>query len=554
MNDWSTAIARPAQLPTIHTAPRTRGPAIDAAVNERSGTRASSGKLVASAVVVYGLLVSLIYFDTLASMVSIWYRSQTFAHGFLILPISLWLTWRLRQRFAALRVQPEFRALVLLVAAGVAWLLGRLVDVQVLQQLAFVAVLISGIWAIVGTQVARCYAFPLGFLFLGVPMGAGLIPPLMELTADTTEYLLRATGIPVLREGMYLSLPTGTWSVIEECSGVRYLIASLTLGLVYAYLTYHSFWRRLAFLALAIAVPILANTLRAYAVVMVGHLSEMRYGVGADHLYFGWVLFGLAMLLMFWLGGFWQQSPSAAVRQRADTTSPSDKTTSALLLSTALALLCAGSWPALVLSMNRNADSASEVALEIPASMGSWNLVQFDEWNWAPAQPGADLELDLRYVSDAFPEPVTAGVHVRQYLQQRQGTELVTNTEPWRPDRKAWRVIGQQRTLVNLDQPFTVDEVQVVSAQHELLVWSWYRIDGHNTSNAYLAKFFEARQQIVEGRRQGARLFLVTPVGENNTQARQVLQDFLVVSHAAFEAAVDQDSDSSIAEDAGVSE
>ena len=33
-------------------------------------------------------------------MVGIWWRSETFAHGFLVLPISLWLVWRQRGELA----------------------------------------------------------------------------------------------------------------------------------------------------------------------------------------------------------------------------------------------------------------------------------------------------------------------------------------------------------------------------------------------------------------------------------------------------------------------
>ncbi len=48
----------------------------------------------------------------------------------------------------------------------------------------------------------------------------------------------------------------------------------------------------------------LANTLRAYIIVMLGHFSDMKVATGADHLIYGWVFFGLVMFLLFWIGGF----------------------------------------------------------------------------------------------------------------------------------------------------------------------------------------------------------------------------------------------------------
>ena len=85
-----------------------------------------------------------------------------------------------------------------------------------------------------GLEVARTIAFPLAFTLMAVPIGEFLLPNLMNQTADFTVAALRLTGVPVYREGLYFTVPTGRWSVVEACSGLRYLIASLTLGLLFA--------------------------------------------------------------------------------------------------------------------------------------------------------------------------------------------------------------------------------------------------------------------------------------------------------------------------------
>ena len=56
------------------------------------------------------------------------------------------------------------------------------------------------------------------------------------------------------------------------------------------------------FVALSVIVPIVANGLRAYMIVMIAHLSDMKLALGVDHLIYGWVFFGLVMLLLFWVG------------------------------------------------------------------------------------------------------------------------------------------------------------------------------------------------------------------------------------------------------------
>ncbi|MFA5631079.1 MAG: exosortase A [Porticoccaceae bacterium] len=517
-----------AATPRLHTATATR----------HLAQPATARKAVAAALILYCVLAACLFYDTLASMVTIWLRSQTFAHGFLILPISLWLLWRMRKAIDLAHSRPEPRALVLILAAGLAWLLGHLVDVRVVEQLAFVAVIVAGVWTILGTALTRRAAFPLGFLFLAVPMGEWAIAPLMEFTADTTEFLLRLSEIPVFREGMFLTLPTGTWSVIEECSGVRYLVASVTLGLLYAYLTYYSPWRRAVFVLAAIIVPILANSIRAYAVVMVGHASEMRIGIGGDHLIYGWVFFGLVMMAMFWIGGLWQQP---VVQSRVAAPSPPQNRTRSILSVAGLAILCAGLWPAAALTLNRDAAAMMSAELAAPAAQGNWQWAAAEDGHWRPALEDADRQLDQTYVGTAAATPEVVGLHLRQYLQQRRGVELVSGTDPWRPDRKRWRVVSRQPHRIDLGGvPLQVDEAWLADERENLLAWSWYRIDGRDTANPYVVKLLEARQQIVAGRRSGTRVFIATPMASDAAQARPVLQKFLAAHHEAIAAALEQ--------------
>lgn len=489
----------------------------------------SRQRWLGAAVLVYCAGTLLIFAETLISMVTIWMRSQTFAHGFLILPISLWLLWRQRAQFSRVSAHPQPRAAALVVGGGLVWHVAGLVDVQLIQQLALVAMLISGVWTIIGTELTRRAAFPLAFLFLAVPMGTGLIPPLMEITAHTTEFMVRATGIPVYREGMYLALPSGNWSVIEECSGVRYLIASVTLGLLFAYLTYTSFWRRLLFVLLAVVIPIGANSLRAYGVVMLGHMSDMQLATGNDHLIYGWVFFGLVMALFFWIGGFWQQKPAphAAPPGPATLARPASA-----MLWALLTLAGAGLWPALAQVVNGSPAGVNFDPLQAPAAAPSWQAVQLPDWRWEPVPGGADRQLNQLYRAT---QPV--GLFLRQYLQPTPGTELVnTDTDLWRPDRTVWKVLHRQNHTITLDRTMAVDEVTVMSPQQKLLVWSWYRVDGRNTANPYSAKLLEARQQIVTGQRYGTRLFIATPIGTDAAAARTTLQAFISAHRTAIDA------------------
>src|SRR5215470_9354089 len=252
------------------------------------------------------IAIMIVHIDTAASMVEIWNRSGTFAHGWVVAPISLWLVWRRRDALARTEFRPSYLGLTALALTGFSWMLAELASVTSVAQFSFVLMIPAAVITVLGWSAARILAFPLAFLLFAVPAGEFLIPTLMDWTATCTTAALRATGIPVYREGNHFMLPTGEWSVVEACSGSRYHAASLMSGTLYAYLTYRGLGRRLAFVGLAIVTPLVANWVRAYLIVMLGHLSGGQVATGVDHLIYGWIFFGIVIALMFWIGSFWR--------------------------------------------------------------------------------------------------------------------------------------------------------------------------------------------------------------------------------------------------------
>ncbi|HZX31541.1 MAG TPA: exosortase A, partial [Rhodocyclaceae bacterium] len=273
--------------------------------------------------------------------------SETFAHGFLVVPIVLWLVWRQRDELAGLSPCPDHRALWAVLPIGLLWLAGSLVGSNAASQFALVALAATAVWALLGRQVARRLAFPLGFLFFAVPCGEFLLPVLMEWTARFTVLGLRLTGVPVYREGLDFVIPSGNWSVVEACSGIRYLIASVMVGTLFAYLNFRSIKRRLAFVAISAAVPLVANWVRAYLIVMIGHLSGNRLAHGVDHLIYGWVFFGVVVGLLLLAGSRFREEGGAVSRavvgSAPDGEPPSWRTAGLVSLAAA--------WPAAVLAV-----------------------------------------------------------------------------------------------------------------------------------------------------------------------------------------------------------
>jgi exosortase A len=252
-------------------------------------------------VVLFTTIVTL-FWDSFSAMAAVWSNSENFSHGWLIAPISLWLIWQQRNTLRRLEWQPSAWGLVTFGACALMWLAGELARVSAVKSVAVVLMLPSAVLLLAGLQVSRAILFPLLFLLTMVPAGEGLTPMLMEQTSTVLVWAVQATGIPIFREGMHFTLPTGRWSVVEACSGLRYVIAAAILALLFVYLNFASWKRKLLFILACLLLSIIANWARAYMIVMVGHLSHMKYGVGEDHVVYGWVFFGLVMMLIFWVG------------------------------------------------------------------------------------------------------------------------------------------------------------------------------------------------------------------------------------------------------------
>ncbi len=500
-------------------------------VNDRSGSDAldASPRWMLPAVLALGVLVGtlLIYYQTTWSMIAIWLRSDTFAHGFLILPISAWLVWDKRQHLKILTPRPEYRALVVLFAAGFLWLLGNLVDALVVQQLALVVMLISGLWALLGNQVCRAILFPLLFLLFAVPMGEELVPHLMEFTADFTVGLIQISGIPVYREGLFFSLPSGEWSVVEACSGIRYLIASITLGSLFAYLTYSSMTKRLLFMVAAVIVPIFANGMRAYIIVMLGHFSDMSMAVGVDHLIYGWVFFGIVMLIMFSIGAIWRDAEERPVARAGSSRNmaASAQPDKAYWRATLVILLSLSLWPLASIGIDRYQPAGASAPVQVPAGTEGWQPVGKPAWGWEPEIAGADSAIQQLYrQGDA-----EVLLSLWQFLSQKQGAELVNSqNQILKKDETIWRNLETKNVRARLhDEVITLKQNHLKGGGRQLLVWWWYRVGNEYAGNSYMAKLLEAKARLMFGRRDGAIVILAAPFAQNPAAATDALQRFL---------------------------
>jgi exosortase A len=244
------------------------------------------------------LLWALLFHAEIAAAVGVWIDSTAYNHGFFVLPIALWLAWdrrgRLRGAAPAPTLSPALAALPLALAWFAADRLGVMEGRQFAALFLLWALLVGGI----GWRLARAFAAPLLYLVFLVPSGAFLVPVLQRFTAHFIDIGLDLLGIPHVVTEFIIEIPEGRFFVAEACAGLRFLIAAVAFGALYALLIYRSPGRRIAFLLVAAIVPVIANGLRALGIVVLGHVLGSAEAAVADHLIYGWGFFSAVILLL----------------------------------------------------------------------------------------------------------------------------------------------------------------------------------------------------------------------------------------------------------------
>ncbi len=249
----------------------------------------------------FGLLLAACYAPVLWRLAYQWYTDGDMGHGFFVPIAAAYIAWQRRRELMEAWGPSDWRGLIV-IAWGAAQLYAATLGAELfLARTAFIVSLIGILLYLGGTKVVRILAFPLFLMFFMVPIPAILYNvitfKLQTLASQIAEHALAILGVPVLREGHILRLPSQSLSVVEACSGIRSLLTLSFLSLVYAYLFDKKPWMRGVLLVATVPIAIVANASR---VTVSGLLSEVNpeLAEGLFHSAAGWLIFMFGLLML----------------------------------------------------------------------------------------------------------------------------------------------------------------------------------------------------------------------------------------------------------------
>jgi len=192
-----------------------------------------------------------------------------------------------------LKPEPWKPGLVVLVPSLVLCVISSTSEIVSVSWFFLLTTLVGLVLYYLGKRVALILAFPLVFLFSSAPMPEFLVQrvtmPLKQAATTNAAWLLKnGMGIYCEREGAVILLPNQEDLVGEPkkltvgavCSGLRSLIALISFGLLFAYITPLSMTKRTILFAATIPASFVANLARILALALVAWKWDLSAATG----------------------------------------------------------------------------------------------------------------------------------------------------------------------------------------------------------------------------------------------------------------------------------
>lgn len=439
------------------------------------------------------LLILVLYQHTVLYLTGLWNQFDVgeYAHGYLVLAISGYLVLSNRQVLQRLSPQPEYRALFGVLAASMLWMVAALVDVEMVQSIGLLLLIFFTVWVALGNQSIRVLAFPIIFVVFAIPIWFPLSPILQDLTADIVFWAARLLSIPAFREDNMIMLPAGTLSIEEACSGLRYFLAALTLGMLYAYMNYSSLRARLIVVFIAAGAAIVANILRVFIIVYLGYTTEMQHPVINDHLMLGWYLFGGLVVILLVIDarinmGMMTSVSNGSSEKYGATLDETIQTATryfVLIIGTGILL---SATPVMVYLVNNHSSNMNLSSVSpLPAKLGDWKSVEGGNDSWKPVYHGAVVQKQsYKYRGDEIT------YYLAYYPLQKQGEELINDLNNI-SNKNRWRSVYPNPRIRKMDNQYMLEQQLANVNGKQLLVWYWYNVAGTVTTSKYEAKVLQ---------------------------------------------------------------
>lgn len=252
----------------------------------------------------YGLVVIflIVYYPVWENLITKWRVSEEYSHGFLVIPISLYLVWRNKEAIEQETVLPNFSGSIIFVIAVFVYVVSSVARIQTLASVSMIPLIAGAVIYLYGFRIFLIVWAPIAFLFFMIPIPTQIfsyltIPLQLKVTQMSIAFV-SLFDIPIFREGNLIQLPDKTFQVVQACSGLRSLISLLMLSFLFGYLSLNSFSLKLILFLIGIPVAIFVNIGRVILIILAYYYFKLDLTTGDAHTFIGIAIFIVALMLI----------------------------------------------------------------------------------------------------------------------------------------------------------------------------------------------------------------------------------------------------------------
>ena len=484
-------------------------------------------------------------------MISQWSK-EDFSYSYLVPLIVLYLLWEKKEKLKTVVSNPGWFGLAVLLSGISLFWLGELGGEFYTIYLSSWFVLNGLLWLHLGWKKLKIIAFPVFFILAMFPppnfIFNKLSVGLKLISSKLAVAMLQLYGMSAHREGNIIDLGFTQLEVVDACSGLRYLIPLIVLGILLAYFFKASFWKRALIVISTIPLSIITNSLRIALTGILYELWGAKVAEGFFHGFSGWFIFMFSLtvlLLEMWilkkvqgsrfkvqglkrqdvggLGGL-EAGKQASIQNSKfkiqNIVSPPQFIVAVVLLGATLAF-------------SQGIEFRENIPISKPLNQFPLTV---DEWT------GTRLSMEQKYIDaldlsdymiidyqDRIGRDVN--LYVAYYESQRKGESIHSPATCLTGSGWIFNKAGQITIPVpDCEGRFMqINRAFMQKTGHKQLVYYWFAQRGRILTNAYQLKIFAFWDALTKQRTDGALVRVITPVYESEQpeDAEARLQTFV---------------------------
>ena len=487
-----------------------------------------------------GLLFAGAYFSTFKWLIAHDWSRDDYTYCYLVPVIVIYLIWEKRRELNELPSMPSWQGMLVFLPGIALFWLGELAGEYFTLYVSFWLVLLGLVWIYLGRHKLKVILFPLVFILTMFPLPNFLYNKvsvsLKLFSSQLGVAVMKFCGMSVYREGNVIDLGFTQLQVVDACSGLRYLIPLIVLGILLAYFFQAAFWKKIILVVSTVPVSIMVNGLRIASVGILYQFWGPMVAEGFFHDFSGWFIFMCSLGILVFEMWLLQKIPGKGRGQKGEVKGedavisrpPSAaRPVSFSLFIVPSVLLC------ITLVLSQGIEFREKIPIkrsfdQFPLKVGDWTGTRRQmEQKYIDTLDLSDyLIIDYRNSKGRV-----INFYVAYYESQRKGESIHSPATCLSGGGWLFRQAGAVIVpgLGPAGGSMLVNRAFMQKMDYKQLSYYWFLQRGRVLTNAYQMKFFTFWDALTRQRTDGALVRVITPVheAEGPKAAEARIQDFI---------------------------